>query len=118
MHDINDIVRSSIWRPASVTQEPETVLTSWRVMEVELETGSEEYTTHFVGWASYEGRVCSPVKNYDPSTRRGVTSSGRVYELRGGAGMNSDAMYVWSRWLSINGNPNYRDVSEVYDVGI
>lgn len=110
-----DIFNSSIWRPASVQEEPETVLTQWRVMDVELTPESNEYTTHFVGWAGYEGRVCSPVKTYDPSTRRGVTSSGRVYELSGSSGNHPDAMYVWLRWLRIYGNPNYRDVTGEYE---
>ena len=90
---IDAIQATSIWRPASVEQEPETRLTSWRVMEVD---GKD---IHFVGYASYEGRVCSAVQTYDPTNKRGITRSGRVYELLGSSGYNRDAMYVWSRWM-------------------
>lgn len=102
----------SIWKPASVTQEPETQLTSWRVFEVTNESGR---ATHFIGYAGYEGRVSSPVQTYDPETKRGITRSDRVYELVGASGNNSDALYVWGRWLSLNHNPEHNDVTEKYE---
>lgn len=104
---------TSIWKPASVDQEPETRLLNWRVMLVE---GKD---THFVGRANWEGRVCSAVQTYDPKTKRGVTKSGRVYELLGPSGFDRDAMYVWSRWMHINGleEKDIQDITSQYDNG-
>jgi hypothetical protein len=117
MSDIDEMwklaIGASIWRPNSVDQEPETRLTNWAVFSVELEGG--ESTIHFAGYTGYEGRVCSPVKTYDPVTKRGVTQSGRVYELvPDRPGLNGDADYVWHNWLRRNGNPKFTDVTEVY----
>lgn len=105
------LAATSIWSVASVQEEPETVLTQWRVMQVDGDS------IHFVGNAGYEGRVCSAVQSYDPSTRRGVTLSGRVYELHGDSGYNSDAMYVWARWRQINNisDSNVVDVTSHYE---
>ena len=104
---------NSIWKPASVKQEPETRLTQWRVFKVKgLKEGE---TIHFVGRAEWEGRVCSPVQTYDPTTKRGVTRSGRVYELLGPSGHNGDAMYVWSRWCNMNNIEEVTDITEEYD---
>ncbi len=103
---------TSIWKVASVDVEPETGLTQWRVYRVGKD---EDTTTHFVGYAGYEGRVCSAVQTYNPMNRRGITKSGRVYELVGHSGFNGDAMYVWNRWLRINGNPEHVDVTNIYE---
>lgn len=110
-------VMGGIWIPNSVEDEPETILTQWQVVEVENPDGSG-WDVHFVGWAEYEGRVCSAVQTYDPTTRRGVTRSGRVYELRGSSGNNRDASYVFDRWLSLYGNPEYRNVTEQYEQSV
>jgi hypothetical protein len=109
--------RLSIWKPASVQEEPEVSLVRWRVFEVDF--GSlDGKTIHFVG--SHEsfggGRVCSPVQTYDPETKRGITRSGRIYELIRNAGYDSDAEYVWGMWLKRNGNPKYVEITELYDV--
>lgn len=106
---------TSIWRPCSVEQEPETILTQWRVFEVAGDFDSVPTTIHFVGYAGYEGRVCSPVQTYDPTTRRGITRSGRVYELSGPSGWNSDADYVFRRWLLRNGSPKAVEVTDKYE---
>lgn len=103
---LNAIEATSIWRPRSVEQEPQTRLLQWRVMKVK---GTD---IHFVGRADWEGRVCSAVQTYDPETKRGITASGRCYELLGPSGYNGDAMYVWRRWMSIN-NLTDADVEDV-----
>lgn len=105
----------SIWATRSVEQEPETKLTQWRVYTVQNEDAPP--SMHFVGYTGYEGRVCSAVQEYDSKTRRGVTRSGRVYELVGHSGHNGDAMYVWNRWLHINGDPKHEDVTEIFEKG-
>jgi hypothetical protein len=97
LDELADIMdRISIWKPASVTQEPETKLTQWQVYKVKA-LGEE--TIHFNGYARYEGRVCSAVQEFDKTTMRGRTKSGRIYELVGEPGRNRDAEYVWNDWI-------------------
>lgn len=115
MEELNEeavdlIAAASVWKPASVKDEPHTRLTSWKVMLV-----GEKYV-HFVGYTGHEGRVCSAVQTYDNKTKRGITRSGRIYELVGPSGHNSDAQYVWAHWLEINGltSEDARNISEEY----
>jgi hypothetical protein len=109
-------IDSSIWRPASVSSEPETTLIAWRVFRVTNLSASESETYHFCGRTSYgEGRVCSPIQSYDPTTRRAVTRSGRVYELVGESGHDKDAIYVWKKWLAINDDPEFFDVTDSFE---
>jgi len=106
-------INASIWRPNSVDQEPETRLTNWAVFRVDFP--GDEPTIHFAGYTGYEGRVCSPIETYDPVTKRGVTRSGRIYELVADrSGLNRDAAYVWGNWLRINDHPKFTDVTETY----
>lgn len=93
-----------IWSIGSILGRPSVTLVSWAVFEVPLNGDEQPWTTHLVGWAceDRQGQVSSRVMSFDPQTRRGKTASGRVYELRGTAGLNSDASYTWARWKSIN----------------
>jgi hypothetical protein len=108
--------KTSIWRPTDVTQEPETKLINWQIYKVYLDQLGE-YTMHFVGYtlsAYGEGRVCSPVIEFDKNRMRGITRSGRVYELVGAPGLHPDAQYVWHRWLGINGSPGFECITEEF----
>lgn len=109
---------TSLWKPVSVTDEPETRLQQWQVYQVKANLQNLGDTIHFVGhtggWHG-EGRVCSPVLQYDKDTHRGVTKSGRIYELDGPPGFNSDAMYVWNRWLGMMGDPEFVEVTNQYE---
>ena len=108
--------KTGIWRPADVTQEPETKLVDWQVYKVYLEQLGE-YTMHFNGYtldAYGEGRVCSPVVEFDKNTMRGVTKSGRIYELVGAPGFNHDADYVWCRWLGLNGSLEFVCITDEF----
>ena len=106
----------SIWKPATVTQEPHTRLTQWRVMEVSAEFNDFKPTIHLFGYAGYEGRVCSAVQSYDPKSKRAVTKSGRVYELVGSSGYNGDALYTWDRWFANLGlSATVKDVTADYE---
>jgi hypothetical protein len=73
-----------------------------------------EKTRHFVGYnlTEREGRTSSSIVEFDPMTKRGVTESGRVYELVGSAGHNSDGIYTFNRWCEINGITEIVDVTE------
>jgi len=104
----------SVWEVLPVTDEPYTRLTEWQIFSVEPVVAGSPSTIHFVGYAGHEGRVCSAIQVFDITTRKGVTRSGRIYELAGEPGYNSDAIYVWNQWLLINGNPQIENISEKY----
>jgi hypothetical protein len=101
------LVSGGIWRTAPVSQSPQIVLESWTIRQ--LANGDR----HFVGWncTDHEGRASSKIVTFDPTSLRGVTRSGRVYELRGRPGHDRDAEHVWASWLRINGKPAWTDVT-------
>jgi hypothetical protein len=98
-----------IWTIAAVSKEPQTTLDGWAIYE--LTNGDR----HFSGYAveAREGRVSSRIEEFDVKTMRGVSRSGRVYQLRGKPGMapQSDSAYVWRRWKELN------EVEVFVDVG-
>ena len=94
-------IATSVWHPADVTIEPDTELTQWQVHKVTTDDGLS--TVHFMGSTGGrygEGRVCSAILAYDTKTKKGVTKSGRVYELIGDPGYSKDAMYVFNIWCN------------------
>lgn len=93
----------AIWLTTPVDEVPQIQLRSWKVYEVSSDLWPEK-TRHFVGWniTEGEGRVSSSIVEFDKDTMRGRTASGRVYELIGQSGYNSDAAYTWNRWCKIN----------------
>ena len=98
-----------IWRVASVELQPEIRLAQWCIREIQ-----PAGTRHFVGWSlEGEGRVSSAIVEFDPKRLRGITESGRVYELDGKAGYNADAEYVFTAWRRIPGQgaETVRDVT-------
>jgi hypothetical protein len=96
-----------VWKSASVDHEPTTTLVSWQVMA--FANGERS----FVGYAveSREGRVSSAVVTFDVKALRGVTRSGRVYQLRGRPGVDSDAAYLWRRYVSGHDDSTWTDVT-------
>ena len=68
----------STWKVASVEAEPTLYLISCSILEVEAGT------RHFVGYnlEGGESRASSAIATIDMEKRRGVTTSGRVYELQ------------------------------------
>lgn len=97
-----------IWRAAPVEEQPTLTLVDWRI--VETECGER----HFVGYAleTASGRVSSAIQRYDLAARRGMTHSGRIYQLTGEPGRNGDAEYVWAVWVHVNAVPSWQDVTE------
>jgi hypothetical protein len=93
-----------IWKTTSIEETPEIRLLDWQIFE--LEDGSK----HFMGYniTEREGRVSSAIVEFDEETMIGRTKSGRTYQLLGGPGTNSDALYVLVRWLEINGVTKYK----------
>jgi len=97
-----------IWRTAPVEEQPHLTLVRWRVIE------TEQGERHFCGYCpeNLEGRVSSRITHFDHATRRGITRSGRVYELVGEPGLDLDAEYVLNFWLSRNGVETWTDVTD------
>ena len=89
---------------------PSCVLIDWEIWEVDE---GEDRTFHFVGYniLENEGRVSSSIVSFDPESNTGVTRTGRRYELRGEAGWNKHAAYVWSMWLTGYGYPPSKPAS-------
>jgi hypothetical protein len=107
---IFDDIEGGVWNTTPVTETPELNLSQWCVFE--LADGNR----HFVGYneTEGEGRTSSKIVQFDKDAMRGITQSGRVYQLVGNPGHNGDAMYVWGRWKQINDveNGTYKNVSE------
>lgn len=104
-----------LYVPLNHDLEPQVNLTQWSIRKVV----SSEYpdlgeTIHFVGRLSWgrDGRVSSEIMEFDPLLMRGVTASGRVYELEGPSGRSMDADYVWGAWCSMNKVIEWKDVTE------
>lgn len=97
-----------IWKIASVTDEPEVSLDSWRILE------TKEGTRHFVGEDRRDrtGRVSSAIVAFDLQTLRGQTLSGRVYQLSGKTAASDNADYVWKAWCKVNEVQSYSDVTK------
>lgn len=103
-------IGGGVWACAPVSERPEIVMTDWHVFEV---CTPLPRTRHFAGQniTEGEGRVSSPILEFDAATRRGVTRSGRVYELRGSPGFTADGSYTWNRWKAIHGALEVVDVT-------
>lgn len=101
-----------VWSPEPVESRPEVHLSDWMVFEVKMPRKSER-TRHFVGWSMYDrsGMVSSQIVTFDPTSKKGVTGSGRVYELRGPSGWTSDSELTWRGWMRINEVDEYVDVT-------
>ena len=104
-------ISGGVWKCAPVSERPEIILTDWNVFEVQLPARNER-TRHFAGQnvTDGEGRASSAIVTFDPVTGRGLTESGRVYQLQGRTGFTGDGEYTWHHWRSINA------VTEVVDV--
>ena len=84
-----------------VDEQPTTTMTRWGLYQVRDAEGNR--SRHLVGRADDEGRVCSAIVQFDLERLTATTQSGRVYQLRGLPGTDSDASYVFSRWLRSSG---------------
>lgn len=98
----------------SISQLPRLTLDAWMAFRVPFDGLDRPWTLHLTGWRveTTRGRVSSPVEWIDPATRRALTRSGSVYELRHGPGLNPDALATWALWKSIHQVRHEDDVSE------
>ena len=104
---VDALINASVWNVAPVSEAPQIKLTRWQVMQ--LPDGDR----HFVGWnvSDREGRATTKVVEFDASTMRGRTASGRIYQLIGPPGNSADAMHTWRRWMELNRIKGFVDVS-------
>lgn len=93
---IENALRSSIWKVAPVDAQPSITLTRWSIRH----TNDGDY---FVGFHNGAGRVSTKVVTFDDETKKGVTESGRVYQLSGEPGISGDAEHTWGMYKQING---------------
>lgn len=108
---VEDLLRGSLWETPPVVDQPTVHLVRWRVLEVR--NRDLELECHFVGYNAEgrEGRVSTAIRHFDPTTSRGVTKSGRVYQLIGPPGYDSDGAWVWHHWSRLNGMTDEKDVT-------
>ncbi|WP_144156031.1 hypothetical protein [Paraburkholderia sp. BCC1885] len=99
-----------IWKSQPVKLQPIVFLSRWQVME------TEDGFRHFIGhnMETMTGRASTGIVKFDPETRRGVTGSGRIYELVGESGADTKANYLWAVSCAQAGMASM-DVSSEYD---
>lgn len=86
----------SVWKVAKIDREPQITLTDWAIKK----TNDGNY---FVGTREDgTGRVSTQIITFDEEAKKGVTKSGRVYELIGEPGYSSNGEYVWGCYKEIN----------------
>ena len=97
-----------IWRTIPVTDQPELELVRWRIIEL------PDQSRHFSGYCTQnaEGRMSSRILEFDPDSLKGVTQSGRIYQLVGDPGFDPDAQYVLSVWCHTFGVSDVKDVTD------
>lgn len=98
---------NSVWRPASVNDEPEVQLCQW---DIKKDTAGRCY---FVGSRVDDGtgRVSTAIVEFDAERHRGRTKSGRIYEMVGPRGRSSNGEYLWSLYKIANGITEITDQS-------
>lgn len=107
---IEHLIETNLWQARPLSERPVIELVRWQVMEV------PNGDRHFVGWnvTDGEGRATAEIVRFDAATGRGWTFSGRVYQLRGRTGQDSDGAHTWRRWMQVTGNTRAVDVSAEY----
>lgn len=105
-------IMGGIWSVPSVTQQPRLQLVRWSVRQ------TENSSRYLVGYniSDQEGRVSSAIQDFDVSTARVTTRSGRTYELVGPPGRDADAEWVWQNVASPD--LKWTDVSEELEVAL
>lgn len=102
---------AGIWVTPSVAEQTYITLVQCQVLEVKA--GPKVGERRLVGYSEegWEGRVSTPITSFDPTTRKCITKSGRVYQLVGPPGFDADGDYVWRWWAKANHVTGKIDVS-------
>lgn len=92
------IITGGMWKTATVSEEPSIVLHNWKVM-------TTREGSFFAGDRSvHESRVSTDIVVFDPDTGKGITASGRIYQLKGPEvkELSGNAAYVWANYKRVN----------------
>jgi hypothetical protein len=91
-----EVVAGGVWASRPVAAQPVLRLARWQIYAV-------RDALIFVGFNldDCEGRVSSAIQSLDVAARRGVTLSGRNYELVGPEGYDGDGEWVFAVWLKM-----------------
>lgn len=99
-----------IWQSPPVALQPIVFLSRWQVMETD--NGFRYFIGHNIETMS--GRASTRIVKFDQETRRGVTGSGRIYELVGESGVDMEANHLWAVTCA-QADETSKDVSSEYD---
>lgn len=96
-----------VWSVSDTSSEPNVSISDWQIFE------TEHGSRHFVGSdiRDHTGRVSTAIQEFNLALLRGVTSSGRVYQLVGPRGCSADGQYIWAHWCAVNEVTSYTDVT-------
>jgi hypothetical protein len=87
---------TGIHKATSIEDQPSVQLVNWTIKRT---TNGSFFVGDAIGAA---GRVSTDIVEFDETTKRGRTRSGRVYELVGNEGHSSNGEYVWSYYKQVN----------------
>lgn len=103
-------------RPAPpVFIEPTEIISHWSIKELEFE-GSSEKTRHLVGLAlsKMTMRITTPIRSFSYDKFQVITSSGRLYHLKGQPNSFKEIEYSFSIWMINNKVRSQLDVTHEY----
>lgn len=95
----------NIWNQPPVAIEPEKWLASWQIYKaISSKYPMSNFGYHIVGFdvRGRHGAVSSKLEQFDPLKMRGITQSGRIYQLLGEPGVDPDAQYTLGEWSRQN----------------
>lgn len=89
-------------------------LRRWRVIEVQLQSGTR--SRHLLGHdvTHDRGRASSSIAKFDRDTMTATTNSGRIYTLAGVPGHARKSEEVWRNWCKVNKVVAETDVTHEY----
>ncbi|MDR3369071.1 hypothetical protein [Rhodoferax sp.] len=99
---MNTPLPPTIWTVKPIEEQRALTLTDWAIFGIKM-SRSPVRRRHFAGYnvQDREGRASSAIVQFDTVTLRGVTKSGRVYQLSGSPGLEGDGQHVWASWLRL-----------------
>lgn len=101
-----------VWNATRMEVETDIDLVQWRIFEI-----VPDGTCHLVGRnaGTHSGRVSTAIQEFDVSTGKGRTRSGRTYQLVGCSDFAGVAEYVWTVWCARHRVEGHIDVTHLYE---
>lgn len=95
--------------------EPKEIISHWSIMEFVFE-GSPEKSRHLVGFvpSKMTMRVTTEIKYFDVEKLQVITSSGRLYDLKGSSDSFKEIEHGLSDWLRSNNVISLLNVTHQY----